>query len=240
MLTIVLADAELETVPPHLHDHPQVSKPAQRKGKDVETVLLDSNVHHHAMQDGELEDHRRRGRPDLAHLFLVTALESTLNLEGGLETLIHTRNHEEIRVDPATRIMRAYPRFKGLVETLFQEGAVGPADRDPLLELTRRRPLPAILKERDPDHVIALAPEGEPTEPTDRIPYLAGEHDDVTVILGGFPRGDYESPISDLADETWSIHEERLTVWTAASEVLVPWRRLTKGISAHRGTPPER
>ncbi len=239
MLTLILADAELELVPDEIRDHPQVTTPARRRDKKPTQTLLDANIHHHAMQDAELDQHRRRGRPDLVHLFLVTALDSALNLEGGLRTLVHTRNHETIHIDAGTRIMRAYPRFKGLIETLFQEGAVGPADRD-LLTLTPRKPLPATLQEQDPDRIIALTPDGEPTQPADRIPYLAGEHDDVTVVLGGFPRGDYRSPVEDLADEAWSIHEERLSVWTVASEILVHWRHLTQGISAHRGPPPER
>lgn len=240
MLTLLLADAELELVPEAIADHPQVTAAAQRRDRDPTRTLLDANVHHRAMQKAELDEHRRRGRPDLVHLFLLTALDSALNLEGGLETVVHTRNHEEITVAPETRIMRAYPRFQGLVESLFQEGAVGPADRAPLLELSRRRPLPAILKDRDPDHVVVLDEGGEPTDPPDRIPFLAGEHDDVCVVLGGFPEGDYASPVEDLADETWRIHDQRLTVWSAASEVLAHWRHLTKGLSVHRGTPPER
>lgn len=174
------------------------------------------------------------------HLFLLTALESTLNLEGGLRTILHTRNEERIDIDPATRIMRAYPRFKGLVESLFEQGEVGPADREPLLTLTERKPLAAILREEDPDHTVVLHPDGEPTEPTDRIPHVAGEHEELAVVLGGFPHGGYASPAERLADERWAIHPERLSVWTAVSEVLVPWRRLTEGISAHRSEPPER
>jgi len=238
VLTLVLADAELELVPEELAEHPQVAADADRRDRAPTELVLDGNLHHEAMRDHGLDE--RRGRPDLVHLFLLTALESTLNLEGGLETIAHTRNHEQIDVAPETRIMRAYPRFKGLVETLFRDGEAGPPSRDPLLDLRTRRPLPAILKDRAPDHTVVLSPDGEPTEPTERIPYLAGEHDDVCVVLGGFPRGDYESRVEPLADETWCIHEEELTVWSAASEVLAPWRRLTAGLGPHRGPAPER
>lgn len=240
MLTLVLADAELEPVPEAMADHPQVAKPAKRRDMEPTRMILDASLHHEAMRDAEIEQRRRRGRPDLTHLFLLTALDSALNLEGGLETVVHTRNHELIEVAPETRIMRAYPRFKGLISSLFERGEVGPADRDPLLTLTRRKPLAAILRDLDPDHTIVLDPAGEATEPADEIPYLAGEHDDVAIVLGGFPRGDYASPVKSLGDELWSIHDERLSVWTAASEVLVHWRHLTQNISVHRGSPPER
>lgn len=240
MLTLVLADAELELVPEAIADHPQVDEPARRRDATPTDTLLDSSMHHKAMRDHELEDRRRRGRPDLVHQFLLTALESGLNLEGGLETHLHTRNHEHVEVDHATRMVRAYPRFKGLIESLFEEGEVGPADREPLLEMTSRRPLPAIVKRLEPDHVVALTPEGEPTHPPERMPKLAGEHDHVVAILGGFPHGDYHSPVDRVADEAWKIHEEPLSVWTAASEVLVHWRNLTRGIGVHRGPEPER
>ncbi len=240
MLTLVLADAELERVPEEIAGHTQVTTPAKRRGVDPTDMLLDSSLHHHAMRETELPDRRRRGRPDIVHLFLLTALDSALNLDGGLRTLVHTRNHELIEVDPATRIMRAYPRFKGLIASLFETGEVGPADRDPLLEMTRRKPLPAILKDLDPDHTVALDPAGDAIEVADEIPYLAGEHDDVAVIIGGFPRGDYESPVERLADERWAIHPERLSVWSAAAELVVHWRHLTKTISVHRGDKPER
>lgn len=240
MLTLVLADAELEQVPGAIHDHPQVTSPAHRRDVDPERLLLDSNVHHHAMRDAELDEHRRRGRPDIAHLFLLTVLESTLNLEGGLRTILHTRNDERIDVAPETRIPRSTERFKGLLEAVFEEGQAGPPDRDPLLAMTSHAPLSAILKQAEPDHVIGLDPGGDRVEPTDEIPHLAGEHDDVAVVLGGFPRGDYASPVDTLADELWSVHDDRLVVWSAASEIVVPWRRLTEGISPHRGPAPER
>lgn len=240
MLTLVLADAELELVPEAVADHPQAVKPARRRDETPTDTLLDSSMHHVAMRDAGLEDSKRRGRPDLTHQFLLTALESALNLEGGLETHVHTRNHEHIEVDHATRLVRAYPRFKGLIESLFEHGEVGPADREPLLELTPRRPLPAIVKRLEADHVVALTPGGEPTHPPERIPHLAGEHDHVVAILGGFPHGDFDSPVDRVADEAWMIHEQPLSVWTAASEVLVHWRNLTRGIGVHRGPMPER
>lgn len=234
----MLADAEIEQVPESMVDHPQVTAPAQRKGVDPSRMLLDSSMHHNAVRDAGIDEPRRRGRPDLAHLFLVTVLDSTLNLEGGLRTIIHTRGHEQIEVAPETRIPRTYERFKGLIEGLLEDGQAGPPDREPLLDLTARKPLPAILKDLDPDHVVALDPAGEDVEPTDELPRLAGEHDDVVVVLGGFPRGEYASPVENLADERWSIHDERLSVWIAASEITVPWRRITQRMSVHRGPKP--
>lgn len=240
MLSLVLADAELEVVPEALRDHPTVAKPAERRGLDPDRMLLDASMHHWAMDDADLEEADRRGRPDLAHLFLLTALESTLNLEGGLDVHVHTRDDEHLSVDPATRLVRAYPRFKGLVGQLLQEGEVGPEDGEPLMERSRPAPLAAVLDKVDPGYTAALAPDAEPVDPAARLARLAGEHDRVCLVLGGFPEGDYRSPVGNLADASWSIHPDRLAVWSAASEVLVHWRHATQGMSVHRGPRPER
>jgi hypothetical protein len=61
-----------------------------------------------------LSEGRRRGRPDMTHLFLLTALESIANKQGTVKLIIHTRNDEMITVHPETRIMRNYERFLGL------------------------------------------------------------------------------------------------------------------------------
>lgn len=240
VLSLVLADSELEPVPEELREHRTVTKPARRKGTDPERLLLDSSIHHWAMDEHELPERERRGRPDLAHLFLLNALDSVLNLEGGLRTHVHTRNDEHVRIDPATRLVRAYPRFKGLMGQLFAEGEVGPADREPLMELAKPAPLAAVLDRIDADQVIALDPGGKAVEPAEELAWQAGEHEDLCIVLGGFPKGEYRSNVSKLADETWSIHPERLSVWTAASEVLVHWRHLTQGMSVHRGPQPDR
>ena len=239
MLSLVLADSELEPVPEPLRDHPTVTKPAQRKDVDPERMLLDASIHHWAMDEHDLDEREGRGRPDLAHLFLLNALDSALNLEGGLQTHIHTRNDEHVRIDPATRIIRAYPRFKGLMGQLFAEGEVGPPDRDPLMQLATPAPLAAVLDRIDADRVIALDPEGQATDPAEKLAWHAGEHDHVCLVLGGFPSGSYTSSVDRLADETWSIHPKPLSVWTAASEVLVHWRHITQGMSVHRGPEPE-
>jgi rRNA small subunit pseudouridine methyltransferase Nep1 len=239
VLTLVLADSEIEPVPSELVDHTTVQKPAQRRGIDPERMLLDSSMHHWAIREHDLDEGDRRGRPDIVHQFLLTALDSALNLEGGLRCRVHTRDDEMIEVAPETRIMRAYPRFKGLIGKLFEEKAAGPADKD-LLTLEESVPLAAVLDDVDADHVIALLPDGEPTELADQLPYTAGEHEHVAIVLGGFPQGDYASAAERLADETWQIHPDRLSVWSAAAEVLVHWRHVTQEMSVHRGPKPRR
>ncbi|MDX1611474.1 MAG: 16S rRNA methyltransferase [Candidatus Thermoplasmatota archaeon] len=239
MLTLFLVDAELELVPELLLGHRAVSAPAKQRGKRTSRTLLDASKHHHAMREKNLPEADRRGRPDITHVTLLTALDAALNLEGGLKVRVHTRNDELLTIRPETRIMRNQERFQGLIEKLFEEGQVGPRDKPPLMTLEPKTPLKTALAWEQPDHVIALSPEGEPTAPFDAFPRVADAHDHVAILLGGFPRGDYKSPVAELADETWALAERPLSAWVAAAEVLVAWRHTTRGMAKHRAAPPQ-
>ncbi len=211
MLTLVLADAELERVPEEIAGHAAVRSAAKRRGRPATLTLLDSSVHHAALRG--VDDGERRGRPDIVHLFLLLCLDSIPNLEGALTTVVHTRGDRVIRVDPATRLPKNYPRFVGLMEDLFEKGAV-PEDR-PLLRLEQGtladvlRPLAA--------RKVALV-EGKP--PEDALAYLRRQTGDVAAVVGGFPHGTFRSPVADLVDETLTIHAQPLKAWTVAATLL--------------------
>ncbi|MDG6220885.1 MAG: 16S rRNA methyltransferase, partial [Candidatus Thermoplasmatota archaeon] len=134
MLTLVLADAELELVPEEIARHPSVVKNAQKRGKRPELTLLDSSLHHQALR--KIVDGGRRGRPDIAHFFLLLALDSIANSRQEMRVFVHTRNDDVITIDPETRIPRSSNRFFGLVESLFLNGAV-PDKIKPLMRLEK-------------------------------------------------------------------------------------------------------
>lgn len=236
MLTLILADSELELVPEELKAHPAVQASARRRGTRASRALLDSSAHHAAMHG--LHDGDRRGRPDLVHLFLLTALDSVLNLEGGLRVLVHTRHDELITIAPETRIMRSFDRFCGLMEQLFRQGAAGPPGRAPLLTLQTGAPLAEVVKRTGADRVVALETGAAAVDLAVALPPLARAHLHVAVVLGGFPKGGYSSAVAGIAHETWSIHPQMLSVWVAAAEVLVLWEHATRGMPQHRGPAP--
>ena len=240
MLTLVLAEAELELVPEGLKMHPAVQAAAQRRNVRAGRALLDSSAHHAAMRG--LQDGDRRGRPDLVHVFLLTAMDSVLNLEGGLRVMVHTRNDELLHIAPETRIMRHYDRFLGLMEQLFRDGQAGPKGRAPLLTLERNVTLTEALRRSGAQHVVALdTPDtgAEAVVLANALPPLARAQEHVAVVLGGFPKGTYRSPIAELAQARWSIHPAMLSVWVAAAEVLVHWGHATRGLPQHRAPLPE-
>lgn len=153
------------------------------------------------------------------HLFALLCLDSVLNAQGQLRTIIHTRNDDVIRLAPETRLPKNYPRFVGLMEDLFDKGAV-PADK-PLLTLEHGKSLERLLAEFPPPK-WALAEGGEPVNLWVEFSKLSG---DLVAVVGGFPHGDFRSPVRRLCDRAVSIHEEPLRAWTVTSEILVAYRQ---------------
>jgi rRNA small subunit pseudouridine methyltransferase Nep1 len=223
MLTLILADAELELVPEQICNHPQVRASAERRGKSPSKILLDATLHHIAQR--RLSQGRRRGRPDIAHAFLLLCLDSIVNQYHKLRTLIHTRNNELIEVAPETRIPRNYNRFVGLMEQLFEENAVPVTADKPLLVLHRNKSLKNCLSVVNADKIIIFSSTGKPISLSEYFRSLHyTEVSELVCIIGGFPEGEFISPVTKLADEIISIHGSELKVWTVVSEILVNYR----------------
>lgn len=222
MLTLLLADAELERVPPRLTGHLQVQQSARRAAANPSRMLLDSSLHHAALRG--LEDGARRGRPDLVHFFLLTCLESLLNKRGQLEVLVHTREDRLIRIRPETRLQRNYNRFCGLLQQLFETGQVPP--ETPLLTMETGWTLTRVVESVRADRVLVLDEQGTPTRPWD-VFTAADRNRRTLALIGGFPSGTYRSPLP--SGERVSFGPELLTVWTVAAELLMNYERVALG-----------
>jgi len=219
MLTLILAEAELETIPSELLYHPLIVSSARQKGKNPAQIILDSNYHHKAMT--QLSEGTRRGRPDIVHVFLLTALESIVNKQGYLNIMIHTRYNQVITVNPETRIMRNYDRFIGLLEQLFEHHVV-PKDGTPLLKLQSNQSLQQLVDEATADHVIACSRTGKTTNLHNYLTELKKQQPHhIVCIIGGFPSGTFHTDMTTITPHVLSLYKEMLSVWTVASEVLV-------------------
>jgi rRNA small subunit pseudouridine methyltransferase Nep1 len=226
MLTLVLAEAEFEIMPEDLANHPMVLAHARLRGKPPSQILLDSNYHHGAMNN--LPEGRRRGRPDITHLFLLTSLESIANKQNQLQILIHTRNNERISINPTTRIMRNYDRFLGLMEQLFEKNVV-PNEKTPLLVLHKNMTLKQVIDGTHADVVIAFSTKGTPVVLHDYFTTLKKQKKkNVVCIIGGFPSGEFHADIQNIASECVSLYPEMLPAWTVASEVLVNYENVSR------------
>ncbi len=216
MMHLILGDAELEIVPHPIQGHPAVVKHARIRKKKPSRILLDASYHHQAIRSKYPEEAERRGRPDIVHLFLMNAQESILNKSGLLRVYVHTRNNDVIKIRPETRLPKAYHRFVGLMEHVFQNRYV-PDKENPLLYLEKMS-LPALAKECG-GKIVVLSEHGRKVS--------LGKYEipkNVTFIIGGFPSGDFLTNIN-FADDIISIHSETLMAWVAAYEIIAEYER---------------
>lgn len=207
----------MELVPPEIASLPAVRRDAERRGKKAEEILLDSSIHHSAMKG--LKEWERRGRPDIVHISLLIANESILNRENMLDMVVHTRNNEAIKISPEMKVIKNYSRFKGLMEQLFREKEVPPGN--PLMTMESRG-VTEIVDEINADKVIVLSENGEAKPLEDVLT------ENSACIIGGFPHGDFISPVKEIADETIAIYPSPLPAWIAIMEVIAEYERKFK------------
>ncbi len=212
MLTIILIDSELETIPEEMWNDPAVRKLASSRKKSPQKLLLDSNFLHTSIERTFPGMSTRRGRPDIFHTFLNVVNDTILNRKGNLRVYIHTRNNKVITVNPETRIPKSYNRFVGLMEDLFLKGTIA-ADEHVLLKVENLSAQEAVRKYAA-GRTVVMSPGGIYSRVRDII-----QTGDMTVVIGGFAEGDYISDLSFIG-EKYSLFEEELTIWTVASEII--------------------
>ncbi len=201
MIHLLIVDAELELVPEHAPD----ARSTSLKGIRV----LDAYFHPETVSG--LPESDRRGRPDIIHRCLSLCQESILNRRGLLKVCIHTRGGKILDVDPGMSVPPNYVEFLDQMARLLSgERVSGYAMRTGGLQ--------TVLGEIGADKVIAMSPSGEERDLRAVLAPLRGK--DVAVIIGGFPEGDYTSPVYRLAEAIISLGPELLTVPTVVCEVL--------------------
>jgi len=215
MLTLVLAESALETVPQSLWSHPTIVSHSRKWGKSPRHTLLDRSYHHAAMR--RLPQAYKRGRPDIVHFSLLEALNSPLNREGRIQIYVHTINDSTITVNPEAHLPRNYSRFVGLMEQLFEVGRVPPKET-PLLILEKKT-FPQLVHEIRPTYVMALTRKGSPKILEEAVSRLSDE-EKPAVIIGAFPRGHFSEETISMANEAVCIDPETLEAWTVTSRMI--------------------
>lgn len=226
MLNLIFVEAALETIPPSIKHHPSVRKNAKKRGKKPDEVLLDRSLHHAAMK-GLLKSYKR-GRPDIVHLCLLGSLETPLNRKGFIRTWVHTIGGYTIEVAPEAKIPKNHTRFKGLIEQMFLEGQVPPNCEKPLLSLSRTS-LPGLIEKTGASSIIALTSHGRPTSLGQICRRLVEE--ETAVLIGAYPHGPLEEETLSIADEALSIYTEVLEAWVVTSRLIYEFERV-KNISS--------
>ena len=234
MLTLILAEAALETIPQTLWNHSSVRSHSKKQRKPPQQILLDRSLHHSAMR--KLENSQKRGRPDITHIMLLQALGSPLNKEGLLQIYVHTCNNFVITVNPITRLPRNYNQFIGLIEQLFKQGKV-PSVGETLLTLEQKT-LKKLLKAVKADYVLAFSREGKPKTLEEAI-YSLQIKRNIAVIIGGFPCGHFSQTTLREVSEIVCVDSEMLEAGVLTSRIIydheralsLPLKRIRKKIN---------
>lgn len=212
---LLLVESSLELIPKSIWNHPIILKNAKRRRKKPEEIILDVSIHYHAIKN--LSNRSKRGRPDIVHFSLLLALNSPLNLEGFLETYVHTLDDQIIFIDSSVRLPKNYNRFIGLMEQLLKVGKIPPNEEKPLLYVKTMN-LKDFIEKLSPRKTILFSERGEKVK-LKELPKIVSLGD--AILIGGFPHGDFNKTTYDVADEIYSIYEGRsLETWTILSRVL--------------------
>lgn len=215
MLILGLVEAALELVPDAIAQEPAVVVAAKARGKVPHQTLLDEAVYHSLLQ--KLPNHEKRGRPDIVHRSLLTALDSVLARENRLRIFVHTYTGQIIQIQPGTRLPRRLPRFMGLIEQLLITTKV-PQTKSPLLQLYSDN-FEAYLRELKPSRVFLLAQEGTLMTPNAFGQQLHDEANPI-VLIGGFAHGSISSNITDHVDQRVCLDPELLPASTVIGMII--------------------
>lgn len=214
-LIVIVTESALELVPQKILTHPAIINYAKKRSKRSEEILLDRSYHHFAMN--KLVDAEKRGRPDIIHLTLLSLLGSPLNRRGSLETYVHTREDKVIKVDALLRLPKNYLRFIGLIEQLYKYGRV-PLQGNPLLEIYDCS-LSKLIKQLNSAKIIGLSMKGSFKQLEDLCKETVSL-DKVIFLLGGFPKGHFNSKTTQVIDELVKIYPETLDSWLVACRLI--------------------
>ena len=216
MLRLIIADAELQTVPENMARDRAIRNIAEKNHKKPTEMLLDSNYMHTTIDKYFPGESNRRGRPDIIYIFLEVAMESILNKNKMLDVYVHTRENYIIHINSETKLPRSYNRFQGLMEDLFKKRSIN-YNGNELLSMREGAIIP-FLKNLD-GKTVALSPEGTSSSLSAII-----NQDNLNVIIGGFSQGDY---ISDIYGNfpAYKIFNEELTIWSVGMEVISQYER---------------
>jgi rRNA small subunit pseudouridine methyltransferase Nep1 len=222
-ISLIIAEAALETVPKQIASHPAVKNQAQKLGRNPREILLDKSYHHSAMLRSGLESYWKRGRPDIIHFALMEALSTPLFLKNRLKVYVHTVKNKLIVIGDNLRIPKSYFRFEGIMINLFKEKIIKSADhKNMLLELHDNITFEQfIINEVRPDKLIGLSSDGVKSSAEAIVSRNSIKNNNhIAFVVGGFPKGHFSENTSRVFSCSFSIGELELEAHVVIARIL--------------------
>ena len=212
-LIIILVECGLELIPKKIRNHSAVRK--NISSNIYSSQLLDNALHHSAMKD--LENLKKRGRPDIAHLCLLNALGSPLNKTGNLSLFIHTIHNKIFRFNPEIRIARNFNRFKGLMAKLLIDGNIN-ADGIQLISEVEGDLQNLIGSFKNPE-IILFSSKGKLIYDYKNL-FLEDLSKNVVAIIGAFQKSTFSQKLLKLSTNLISISKYSLDAWIVTNKII--------------------
>src|ERR1051325_1474603 len=240
MITLVIAEAAIETVPIQILDHPSVRNHAKRMGRRSNETLLDRSYHHSAMVHANLKSEWKRGRPDIVHFALMEALSTPLFLRSTLNVYVHTINNNLIFIGENLRIPKSYFRFEALMIDLFKKKIIKPdkeggisdeanndldndnTNKNILLQLHENMTFSTVIQKIiRPATVIGLSTAGvQKTAQSIVEENVSSQNTSCAFIVGGFARGHFSNDTTAFLKRLYSIADYRLEAHGAIPRII--------------------
>jgi rRNA small subunit pseudouridine methyltransferase Nep1 len=232
MISLVIAEAAIETVPTQIIDHPSVKNYAQRTGRASSQILLDRSYHHSAMVRAKLNSGWKRGRPDIVHFALMEALSTPLFFSGRLNVYLHTINDKLIFIGENLRIPKSYFRFEGLMIDLFEKKVIkshkaacnddDDNNNNILLRLHDDMTFEEVIKKVvKPAKLIGLSKVGiQSTAQAIVAKNISEENTDCAFIVGGFAKGHFSNNTTASLNRLYSISHYSLEAHVVIARLL--------------------
>ena len=226
---MIIAEAGLETVPSRIVDHTSVKNYARKIGRKPKEVLLNTSYHFTAMTHYDLPHWWKRGRPDIVHFSLLTALSTPLFLERKLDVYVSTIGNKLIFISKELRVPKSYFRFEGLMMNLFRDKVINdPNSSKKLLELKENINFKEIISQIvKPNKVIGLSTKGIRSNPFQIIAdSVEDKNKNYCFVVGGFQRGHFQEDITSIFDTMYSVSEYGLESHVVIARVLYEYEKL--------------
>jgi rRNA small subunit pseudouridine methyltransferase Nep1 len=240
MISLVIAEAAIETVPIQIIDHPSVRNHAKRTGRRSNETLLDRSYHHSAMIHADLKSEWKRGRPDIVHFALMEALSTPLFLRRRLKVHLHTINNNLISIGENVRIPKSYFRFEALMIDLFKKKVIMPdndagysdeannnsnednAHKNILLQLHEDMTLSEVIQKMiRPSTVIGLSTVGVQKSAQSIVEQnVSAEDTNCAFVIGGFARGHFSNDTTAYLKRLYSIGHYRLEAHVVIARII--------------------
>jgi rRNA small subunit pseudouridine methyltransferase Nep1 len=221
MITLIIAESALETIPKELAGHSSVKNYAAKLGRKPLETLLDRSFHHSAMTKFAIKDDWKRGRPDIVHFALMESLSCPLYLKQKLDVYVHTYRDKVISVGNSLRIPKSYHRFEGLMMGLFKDKIIQNENGHVLLRLYDDVSFDKLIKEIvKPDLVVGFSTSGVQGTVKDAVTKALTLTDNCAFVVGGFPRGHFSNDTGRLFDFSHSISEFGLEAHVVIARIV--------------------